>query len=666
MNNTPAVAANTPLAHALSLAEAGYLVFPCTNFPNEPEKDKKPLIKNGFKGATKDPAQIREWWTKFPDALVGMPTGALTGIFVVDDDTAKKPDAASSAWLATLPPTRTHSTRSGGKHLLYMQPAGVATKSKVGIEFDGAKLKSVDTRGDGGYIIWWAAHGYAAEGNHYTPMPPSLKPQVAPKTTARIASPEDFNAEKLRRALACISPPCKPGYGDWIEVGQALHHASGGSDDGLALWDEWSAGKLTPQQPDNYEGEGDCAKHWGSFGKNKTGPVVTVATLFFKAKQNGYLGDMADKFGKSALPPGASLVPIVPESAPLPEPKALTNPIVFRHITEILARKSHTEWLPGLNEILERKVIAFLVAQRDTLKSFVFLEWCMRAAVAGAGVVILSGEGGGLDRRMEAWRRKHGKVVDVSTLKLHALERPVNLNDAGTLKLVADALDALGWSVDLFGVDTLSKFTPGLEENDNTGNAQFLTALSDVIRYERMATVLIVAHAGHGEPGRPRGASTLMANPDAEYIADRRDLFVRVSRERFKDYPSLPHLCYQGEVIDLGYVDENLRPVTSLAFTAAAVGPQTAQPLTILSGNQKLAWDALKPLLVPSEDAPPCVPAGRGCLGHAAAMDVLKIKFKGNVKPSRAASNAIDDLVEKSYLARDDGWLWTMNTKAGV
>ena len=223
----------------------------------------------------------------------------------------------------------------------------------------------------------------------------------------------------------------------------------------------------------------------------------------------------------------------------------------------------------------------------------------------------------------------------------------------------------MGWSVDLFGVDTLSKFTPGLEENDNTGNAQFLTALSDVIRYERMATVLIVAHAGHGEPGRPRGASTIMANPDAEYIADRRDLFVRVSRERFKDYPSLPHLCYQGEVIDLGYVDENLRPVTSLAFTAAAVGPQTAQPLTILSGNQKLAGMPLSRCWCRARMRPLASPRVAGALGTRQQWTCSRLNSRAT--SSRAGRrNAIDDLVEKSYLARDDGWLWTMNTKAGV
>lgn len=363
------------------------------------------------------------------------------------------------------------------------------------------------------------------------------------------------------------------------------------------------------------------------------------------------------KFG-GTLPPGASLTPIVQGSPAPAVAQSPTNPIKFNHIKDILARKSRTSWLPGLKDILERLVLALLVAQRNTFKSFIALEWAMRGAVAGCGVVVLSGEGGGLDRRIDAWMRTHGAGVDIGTLKFVALEKPVNLNDAQVLTFVTERIRELGWPLDLFVVDTLSKFTPGLEENDNTENAKFLTMLSDAIRYQFDATVLLVAHAGHDNPGRPRGASTLMANPDAEYVVERREMFVKVTRERLKDSPSLPPLAYQGKPVDLGRVDENMRPITSLAFTLtnAEALPATFKPL---GGNQKLAWQALKGILVSHKDAPPCVqPPGQPSVPYLTALETLKVTFEGNVKPSRAATSAIDDLVDKGYLARDAGWLW--------
>jgi hypothetical protein len=55
---------NSILTAALSYAKRGWYVFPC-----RPE-DKRPLTEHGFKDATLDPAQIREWWTRHPEAFL--------------------------------------------------------------------------------------------------------------------------------------------------------------------------------------------------------------------------------------------------------------------------------------------------------------------------------------------------------------------------------------------------------------------------------------------------------------------------------------------------------------------------------------------------------------------------------------------------------------------
>jgi hypothetical protein len=67
------------LTVALKLARSGLPVFPC-------KPDKSPLTTNGFKAATTDEKQIERWWSKHPDAMPGLPTGAASGVAVLDID----------------------------------------------------------------------------------------------------------------------------------------------------------------------------------------------------------------------------------------------------------------------------------------------------------------------------------------------------------------------------------------------------------------------------------------------------------------------------------------------------------------------------------------------------------------------------------------------------
>lgn len=47
---------------------------------------KHPLTKNGVKDATLDPSAIREWWSRWPQANIGIACGEKSGIFVLDVD----------------------------------------------------------------------------------------------------------------------------------------------------------------------------------------------------------------------------------------------------------------------------------------------------------------------------------------------------------------------------------------------------------------------------------------------------------------------------------------------------------------------------------------------------------------------------------------------------
>lgn len=60
----------------------------------------------------------------------------------------------------------------------------------------------------------------------------------------------------------------------------ALHHASGGGQDGFVIWDEWSA------QGDCYR-EGETTLKWNSFG-SYDGPLITLGTLYHRAQEAGW------------------------------------------------------------------------------------------------------------------------------------------------------------------------------------------------------------------------------------------------------------------------------------------------------------------------------------------------------------------------------------------
>ena len=134
--------------------------------------------------------------------------------------------------------------------------------------------------------------------------------------------------------------------------------------------------------------------------------------------------------------------------------------IKFRSLGEIMAEHRETRWL--IHKVIKREVLAVLAGPRSTFKSFIALDWMMRAAVAGEGVVILSGRGAGLDRRADAWMRTFAPNMDIASLPVVALERPVNLNVATTLACVVEACRTLPWKPVAVMIDTLSKFSPGM------------------------------------------------------------------------------------------------------------------------------------------------------------------------------------------------------------
>ena len=80
----------------------------------------------------------------------------------------------------------------------------------------------------------------------------------------------------MRELLRFI--PADAPYDDWFQALAAVHHECGGSADGLALVDAWSA------QGSKYRGTADVEQHWKSLARGKG---ITGASLAQLARSNG-------------------------------------------------------------------------------------------------------------------------------------------------------------------------------------------------------------------------------------------------------------------------------------------------------------------------------------------------------------------------------------------
>ncbi|NRF12478.1 bifunctional DNA primase/polymerase [Agrobacterium pusense] len=163
----------TPLELAQHYVAQGWPVFPCRSHAEEHVDEatgeiitlgeKTPLTPNGFKGATRFPRIIERWWSDWPDAAVGLPTGEKTGFFALDID--NKPGGANGFdWLAEmeaehgpLPDTARVTSPNGGLHIYF--------KYVVGTRNRGALGAGVDIRSEGGYVL--AAGSMMANGRSY-------------------------------------------------------------------------------------------------------------------------------------------------------------------------------------------------------------------------------------------------------------------------------------------------------------------------------------------------------------------------------------------------------------------------------------------------------------------------------------------------------------------
>ena len=150
-----------PIDAALIYARRSWPVFPCQSPSSSggcscthedcTSPAKHPRIQGGLRAATTNEAQVRQWWSRWPDANVAIRTGSVSGLVVLDVDPDHGGDDSLESILVRfgpLPDGRLVRTGSGGRHFYFAHPGGTVRNDT------GRRLgPGLDIRGDGGYVI---------------------------------------------------------------------------------------------------------------------------------------------------------------------------------------------------------------------------------------------------------------------------------------------------------------------------------------------------------------------------------------------------------------------------------------------------------------------------------------------------------------------------------
>lgn len=239
------------MLEALDYAASDWPVFPL--LPNT----KRPATEHGLKNASTDPDTIREWWTRWPNANIGI---ALPHDLVgVDIDVKDVDGHATMAELAAqhggLPETLTVETTTGGRHLYFKKPPEVRVKNRAGIR------PGIDVRAHGGYLVappstidgrayqWigqarmvdcpqWLLEVLTEENK--APTSPATAPQALQSTardhysqraleratSAVLAAPEGGRNDVLNGAAYGLSRLSAAGRLDWQQVAATMERAA--------------------------------------------------------------------------------------------------------------------------------------------------------------------------------------------------------------------------------------------------------------------------------------------------------------------------------------------------------------------------------------------------------------------------------------------------------
>lgn len=272
----------------LHLAHAGFTVLPV--LPDT----KTPVAKWVTWEADQSDEHIQSHWKKFPRHDVGLITNSE--LIVFDADGAQSLLALHNLEQKHgVEPALVVKTRKG-EHHYFLRPTNVFARQdsyntklhpeKIDVKTDRSLVVGPGSANKH-VLIWNAAHR-----SQLKPVTQEFVDAVFENNQREAPRPvsdgsltireDDFlDAPASHSVLRELLKYCDPNeYGTWIRVGTALHHETGGSPEGMSMFDEWSRRGAT------YKGVREIEYKWKSF-RQSVGQPATIGSLIHYAKEAG-------------------------------------------------------------------------------------------------------------------------------------------------------------------------------------------------------------------------------------------------------------------------------------------------------------------------------------------------------------------------------------------
>lgn len=533
------------------LAQKGYYLFPCAG--------KTPLVKWSTRSTT-DPETIQAWKAKYPGCNWGIDCGN-SGLFVIDDDRGKNPEAVNSLLVleleyGPLPETFTVRTKSDGYHYYYRGFGRNSAGNKLG--------PGLDTRGAGGFVVAPCSPGYSVVKDlPVADVPdwviglvgrPSPKKERTDPENVILDTPEDI--ARAASYLQSAEPAVEGNHGDDTTYKTACMVRDFGISEEkcFELMLNWNERCSPPWDPKDLE--------------------VKVANAYEYAENS--LG---------ALSPDTVFAEFI-------EPE--TEPRFKLLRSADIAKLPDLQW--RVKGIITTRGLFQVYGVTTSGKSFLMLE--MLAAIAEGRdwfgyktkpttvlYICLEGEYA-LKNRIAAWEKHHARQMPDNFLALAQPWSIIKKEDIIDLaKLVPKG--------SVIVIDTQNRAAPGINESASEDMGALLEGAKMLERLIEGA-VGLVAHPGKDLSKGSRGHSSQIPTMDAviEVTRDKKGEIRQWTAVKVKDGRDGQSDQFGLGIIELG-IDEDGDPITSCAIDYDIIKCVDAKDVK-LSPAVSHVWEAIK------------------------------------------------------------------------
>jgi hypothetical protein len=509
-SNTAAPLAPVSLCdHALKLAQQGTFIFPA------PATGEKKGIYPGATtnrrrwGNTNDPATVRAYWLKHPDANIGLPTGKDNKIFVFEFDTPEGHEVDGATAVAELeakhgklPETLKSQSPSGSIHYYFNHP-GFYVKSSAGEIAPG-----IDIKGDGGMVL---APPSNRPGKGEYRWLNELPPVDAPQWLLDLIKATATKSASTAQRPAVPIPPPPPGA---TPVEKAVHEA-------------YHSVALMKKGRRNHELNDASFKLGILVGKDHLDEEKAIQLLLAACEANGSLAENAREChgtidsgmsgGKregrkvmkafsdtlaaarvsaeeATLQPGQAPPPPVFDKA-APKPKTSTADTIVEKARYLFETESDLDNEPDLAWLAEKWIpersTGIIYGWYGSGKSFIAFDLLLHLAygleewhgiklpgIPCDGLLIAREGAAGFKRRIKAFKKHHG--ITEKNDRLVIMRSPVNFGEPVGFEELKAAIKATGKKFGAVVVDTVGRALPGEDMFDPKSITRFMEHLQQI------------------------------------------------------------------------------------------------------------------------------------------------------------------------------------------